>query len=211
MKKILLFGDSIRKGYDTYVAMAFEGVAEVYYPKDNCRFAAYLLRNLGDWKKELGCGSDVDLIHWNAGLWDTLELQDGLPLTDLSVYQSYLPRIHGIMQMLWPDAKQIFATSTAVIEDDTALYKRYNRQIQQYNAIAVEVALAHGFQINDLYALTENIPAEFHSDNTHFNTPEGAKLLAEQVVNTLEEAVDIRGAKLDFAECFREETDIVGI
>ena len=32
MKKIVLIGDSIRMGYDKYVKMALEGVAEVYYP-----------------------------------------------------------------------------------------------------------------------------------------------------------------------------------
>lgn len=40
MKKILILGDSIRQGYDKYVKMSFQDVAEVYYPGDNCRFAA---------------------------------------------------------------------------------------------------------------------------------------------------------------------------
>lgn len=43
MKKVFLLGDSIRKGYDKYVERAFEGKASVYYPEDNCRFAAYTL------------------------------------------------------------------------------------------------------------------------------------------------------------------------
>ena len=74
MKKIVLIGDSIRQGYDKYVKMAFEGVAEVYYPKENCRFASYILRNLIDWKESMKCGDDVDLVHWNAGVWDNLIL-----------------------------------------------------------------------------------------------------------------------------------------
>ena len=36
MKKILIIGDSIRKGYSKYVKVAFQDVAEVYYPDDNC-------------------------------------------------------------------------------------------------------------------------------------------------------------------------------
>lgn len=34
MKKVLLIGDSIRMGYDTYTKMTFEDVAEVYYPEE---------------------------------------------------------------------------------------------------------------------------------------------------------------------------------
>ena len=48
MKKIILIGDSIRQGYDKYVKMAFEGVAEVYYPTDNCRFTTYILRHISE-------------------------------------------------------------------------------------------------------------------------------------------------------------------
>lgn len=71
MKKVLLIGDSIRAGYDKYLKKALEDVAEVYYPSDNCRFAEYVLRHLHDWKQGLGL-DEVDLVHWNAGLWDTL-------------------------------------------------------------------------------------------------------------------------------------------
>ena len=44
MKKIVLIGDSIRMGYDKYVKEALDGVADVYYPGENCRFAQYTLR-----------------------------------------------------------------------------------------------------------------------------------------------------------------------
>ena len=49
MKKILLIGDSIRMGYDKYVKEALDGVAEVYYPKENCKMAVYVLRFLQEW------------------------------------------------------------------------------------------------------------------------------------------------------------------
>jgi hypothetical protein len=60
MKKIVLLGDSIRGGYDKYVKHAFCGIAEVYYPKENCRFASYILRHLPDWKRDFDCGDDVE-------------------------------------------------------------------------------------------------------------------------------------------------------
>ena len=72
MKKVVLLGDSIRMGYGSYVKKAFElaGTAQVFFPGENCRFSGYVLRNVGPWKAEMACGSDVDLVHWNAGLWD---------------------------------------------------------------------------------------------------------------------------------------------
>ena len=45
MERIFLLGDSVRMGYDRAVRDHFAGRAEVYYPRDNCRFAAYLLRH----------------------------------------------------------------------------------------------------------------------------------------------------------------------
>ena len=72
MKKIVLIGDSIRMGYDKYVKEALAGTAEVYYPDDNCRFANYVLRYLHEWKAEGKWPSDVDLVHWNAGLLTAL-------------------------------------------------------------------------------------------------------------------------------------------
>ena len=39
MKKVVLLGDSIRMNYCKYVKSKLEGIAEVYYPDDNCRFA----------------------------------------------------------------------------------------------------------------------------------------------------------------------------
>ena len=74
MKKVVLIGDSIRMGYDKYVKEALKNSAEVYYPGENCRFAEYVLRYAHEWKKAGAWGDDVDLVHWNAGLWDVLEL-----------------------------------------------------------------------------------------------------------------------------------------
>ena len=68
MKKVLLIGDSIRKGYDAYTKDKLAGVAEVVYPAENCRFAEYVLRYLPDWAEELHVGEELDVIHWNAGL-----------------------------------------------------------------------------------------------------------------------------------------------
>ena len=40
----------------------------MYYPTENCKFAAYILRFAHEWKSSGKWSSDVDLIHWNAEL-----------------------------------------------------------------------------------------------------------------------------------------------
>ena len=78
MKKVVLLGDSIRLwGYGTPVEEALKNEFEVWQPTENCRFTTYVIRNLHEWKKQTECGSDIDLIHWNVGLWDCLRQIDG--------------------------------------------------------------------------------------------------------------------------------------
>lgn len=211
MKKILLIGDSIRGGYDKYVKMAFDGEAEVYYPAENCRFAAYIVRYLYDWKSKLGCGDDVDLVHFNVGLWDDLILLDGKPLTSLPVYCEYLDRIFGMIKIFFPKAKVIFATSTPVQEELFTREKRYNRDTELYNAEAVKIAAAHGAEINDLYTLTANAPVEYHSDLTHFYTKEGTELITNQVISVIEKALDIKAKALDYEALFTKKEDFIGV
>ena len=211
MKKVVLLGDSIRQGYDKYVTLAFEGEVQVYSPVENGRFASYTLRQLSAWKKQMECGSDVDLVHWNAGLWDCLLLLDGLPQTPVEVYRDYLQRIHVVLKMLFPNAKQVFATSTRVQEHLFGAYKRRNCDIDAYNEAAVRTLMPLGVQIDDLNRVTAALPAECWSDSTHFNTRAGAQPLTEQVVACIEEALGVKGRSLDYDALFTKQTDIVGI
>ena len=103
-------------GYDKYVKESLESSAEVFYPEENCRFAEYILRYAHEWKKNGKWGDDVDLVHWNAGLWDALELFGDEPLTSLSYYGEAIARIDRRLRMLFPNAKLVFATSTCVKE-----------------------------------------------------------------------------------------------
>lgn len=212
MKKVILLGDSIRQGYEKYVKLAFEGRVNIYSPQDCCRFSSYLLRCLTQWKVEMDCGNDVDLVHWNAGLWDCLLMPDGERHTDIEVYGKYLQRIHAVLKRIFPEAKQVFATSTAVLEERyVGYYRRFNRDIEAYNAMAIKVLEPLGVQINDLYDLTKDIPEEYHSDMTHFNTKEGARLLADQVISCIEDNLDVQASPVDYDSLFAKQTDIVGL
>lgn len=212
MKKILILGDSIRMGYDKYVKMAFEDVALVHSPVTNCRFSSYLLRHLQEWVEETGYGDETDLVYWNAGLWDTLLLADGLPHIPLDVYEANVDRVCRQLRMFAPKAKIIFATSTPVQEElFTGRFKRSNQDTQRYNAAAAEIVKRHGGQVDDLYTLAENAPTSYHSDQTHYYTKEGKKLFTEHVVATMENALDIKGKALDFDIVCEETKNIIGM
>ena len=193
MKKVLLIGDSIRMGYDKYVAEQLAGKAEVVYPAENCRFAEYILRTLGDWREKLGIDT-LDAVHWNVGLWDTLRLTgDDGTLTRPEVYADYIARIQRRLMYYFPTAKYIFATSTPVWEEkfDPAKAVRYNRDIEQFNRIAVDVLADFPVEINDLYALMKDQPKSLYSDMTHFYTPEGTKILGDRVTQVLRTSMHI--------------------
>lgn len=188
MKKIVLIGDSIRKGYDKYVAECLKEQAVVYWPNENCRFAQYTLRCLHDWKKQGEWPDDVDLVHWNVGLWDTLTLYEDGTLTSPEYYREQLIRIDRRLKILFPNAKLIFATSTPVVEErflNPKVSIRYNKDIEYFNEIAVKELQARGTVINDLYALAKEVPISYFSDMTHLYTKEGVELLGNAVVDCI--------------------------
>ena len=187
MKNVLLLGDSIRygvppkiAGYGVYVKEKLADVVNVYAPDDNCRFAQYTLRYIHNWAKEVDAAS-IDVIHWNNGLWDVLRLDGDEPLTPIDMYVYMLERVHRMLRQLFPNAKIIFALSTAVLEKKARPdFFRYNADIEAYNAAARARMEALGVEINDLYEITKDLREEYHADWVHFND-KGSLILADAV------------------------------
>ena len=198
MKKVVLIGDSIRMGYDKYVKEALKNSAEVYYPGENCRFAEYVLRYAHEWKKAGAWGDDVDLVHWNAGLWDVLELFGDEPLTSLSYYEEAIARIDKRLRMLFPSAKFVFATSTSVDESrGRPTFTRHNSTIEKYNAAALRALSGTDTEINDLYTLTTSFPDEYHSDFVHFATPAATEKIGGRVLSVICKSLDISASEVN--------------
>ncbi|MEE0808468.1 MAG: SGNH/GDSL hydrolase family protein [Acutalibacteraceae bacterium] len=192
MKNVLLIGDSIRMGYDKAVKLTLDGIANVHFPKENCKFAAYVLRFLHEWKPNLPDGERVDVVHFNVGLWDNLRLFGEEPHTPIDIYSYYMERICIRIKKLFPDAKVIFATSTSVLSEKMNNdFKRYNEDVEQYNAVACEIAKKYGFTVNDLYALSLTLPEDAHSDAVHYYTTTGTEAFANQVLSYLAEALEL--------------------
>jgi len=191
MKKVLLLGDSIRIGYDKAVRKSLEGKANVYFPDDNCRFASYLLRYLNEYKGMIQNG-EVDVLHWNAGLWDCLRLFGEDVHTPIEIYTYYIERICVRIQKIYPNAKVIFAASTRVQSEKMSKdFMRYNEEIEKYNEAAIAVVKKYGFEVNDLYAVSAALPDEAHSDAVHYYTPIGTEAFTNKVLSCIVPALGI--------------------
>ena len=187
MKKIFLIGDSIRfgasgsPGYGVFVKEKLCGKAEVFAPNENCRFAQHTLRFLHEWAANVP-KDEVDIVHWNNGLWDALHLFGDDAFTDIDYYGKTLVRIYKRIRFLFPNARIIFALSTSVKEEwARADFIRYNHEIEEYNKKAIEVLSPLGVQINDLYSITKNFEDEKRSDWVHFSDA-GSEILADAVI-----------------------------
>ena len=201
-KKIVLIGDSIRMGYCKYVKDALADVADVYYPSENCKFAQYVLRFIHEWKQNGDFPTDADIVHWNAGLWDVLQLFGDEPMTTEEYYANVIPRIHDRIRMLFPTAKIVFATSTPV--DDEAYkgknFSRNNATIEKYNAIAKAKLADKDCEIHDLYSFMLTADPDCHSDAVHFNNEKGTAYIGGRVVTYLADKLGIDSDKILIAD-----------
>ena len=201
MKKVVLIGDSVRMGYDKYVKDALEGSAEVLYPQDNCRFAEYVLRYAHEWKDKGEWPDDVDLVHWNAGLWDVLELFGDEPLSSISYYEQAIKRIDKRLRMLFPKAKMVFATSTNVNEAmSSPKFTRHNSTIEEYNKVAIKALSSTDTVINDLYSLTKSFPNEYRSDWVHFYTPKATEIIGGRVLSIISDMLSISARDINIKD-----------
>ena len=199
MKNVLLIGDSIRVGYDKAVRRTLEGKANVIFPEENCRFASYVLRHFHEYFDGIK-GEDFDVVHWNTGLWDCLHLFVEDVQTPIDIYAYYIERACVRIKKLCPNAKIIFATSTSVqAEKMDKYFFRKNEEIEAYNKVAVEIVKKHGFEVNDLYAVSVTLPAEAHSDPVHYYTPMGTEAYTNQVLSCICKALEIEAPE------YREE------
>ena len=205
MKKIILIGDSIRMGYVKYVKEAFSETAEVYYPADNCRFATYIIRFVHEWKKKGEWPEDADLVHWNAGLWDVPEIMGDEPVTPIEHYAVQIARIDRRLRELFPKAKIVFATSTAVEEEKFGpVFKRRNATIEAFNAAAIKALEGTDTVIDDLYAVTASAPEGCHSDMTHYSTPAGIEHVGGAVIGLISRELGIEPKAVDMDTFYPE-------
>ena len=183
MKKITLLGDSIRQiGYGGMVRELLGEEFKVFQPKENCRYCKFTLKGvMRDWRPYI---EGSDLIHWNNGLWDTMDFGDGI-FSPIDEYVSNMLRIAEILQKCAP--KVIFATTTPVTKEYP--YSNVER-IRQYNAALVPELEKRDILINDLHSFVyPNMDTFIRKDDHIHLTEEGILACANQIKQVILEHV----------------------
>lgn len=177
MKKIILLGDSIRLSYGNRVRELLGSDYTVWQPEDNCRFAAYTLRMLFDYKAQL---EGADVIHFNCGLWDMCDLFGDGPFTPLEVYVEQMVRIAKILKTYAPVV--IFATTTP---PSPKMWGHDLDRVRAYNAAAMAALEPLGVLFDDLFTpVAEDIDRMISEDYLHAS-PYGVEILANRVADCI--------------------------
>lgn len=177
MKKIILLGDSIRLSYGNRVRELLGSDYTVWQPEDNCRFAAYTLRMLFDYKAQL---EGADVIHFNCGLWDMCDLFGDGPFTPLEVYVEQMVRIAKILKTYAPVV--IFATTTP---PSPRMWGHDLDRVRAYNAAAMAALEPLGVLFDDLFTpVAEDIDRMISEDFLHAS-PYGVEILANRVADCI--------------------------
>jgi len=188
MEKVVLLGDSIRMGYAPFVREGLAGIAEVFFPDDNCRFTQYILVNLEQWVRRAGDPRTVSVVHWNSGHWDVAHYYGGPSLNSPALYARMLKRICRLLRRFCPQATLIFALTTPMNPSGEAgAHPRSNAEIERYNEVARVTMEEQGVDVNDLYTPALGRPV-WYTDYCHF-TEEGYRALAGKVCEAVRRAL----------------------
>lgn len=191
--KVLLLGDSIRMFYQKEVISQLGEDYQVYGPDENCRFSLYMLNSIRFWMNQFPI---PDIIHFNAGLWDTAILykEDGC-FVGIDDYVKNMKRIYRELKKT--GAKIIFATTTPVSDDKISFCgpmppAHDNEKIIQYNNAVLQAYKNEDIIINDLFsAMYPKRKTLLRDDMIHPNE-EGAKLLGGLVANAIKSCGDYK-------------------
>lgn len=179
MKKVVLLGDSIRLlGYGTRINKYLPGV-EIWQPEDNCRFAKYLLRMLFEYKDHI---EGADVIHFNAGLWDTCTLfGDDIPFSSINEYVNTISRIADILKRYGKVV--VFSTITPIRLGQP---HNTNERIDQFNEAVTKTLKEKDVIINDLNTLIkEDINGYIREDDCIHLTDKAIEVAAKQVAEVI--------------------------
>lgn len=190
MKKVVLLGDSIRLiGYGTKLPEILGADYDVWQPEENCRFSNYTLRMVFEHQKFF---EDVDIIHWNNGLWDVADLFGDGNFNDINTYVYNMTRVAKVLQRY---AKKVIFSTTTPIWGYSVSYGQNtisgNQDIEAYNAAVVPVLQSMGIHINDLYSFISGKEETYirEDDRVHLSDA-GIDACANQIANVIRRVAD---------------------
>ncbi len=180
LPRVLLIGDSISIGYTVATRKALAGKANLHRPPANCGPTIRGLEGIDKW---LGDGR-WDVIHFNWGLHD-LRKSDGKHQVPIDDYEKNLGQL--VERLEKTGATLIWCNTTPVPEGCAP--PRTDEDAVAYNAVAKKIMEEKDIAIDDLYAFAlPKLEKIQRPANVHF-TPEGSKVLAEQVAESVVDAL----------------------
>ncbi|MEO6245984.1 MAG: SGNH/GDSL hydrolase family protein [Opitutaceae bacterium] len=195
LPNVLILGDSISVGYTMVVRKLLTGKANVFRPSINCQGTTFGVEKIDGWL----AGQKWAVIHFNWGLHDLKHVKvagksensnsptDPLQATVVQ-YSKNMERL--VDKMKTTGAKLVFATTTPVAPGTTNPLREPEAP-GKYNASAVKIMAAQGIKVNDLYgSILPHLSQLQLPNNVHF-TPEGSKVLAEQVAKAIETELEL--------------------
>jgi lysophospholipase L1-like esterase len=183
---VVLIGDSIRLFYEENVKSRLGDEYKIYSPKENCRFSSYVLNSLRFWLAEY---PTPDIIHFNAGLWDSAILykEDGC-FIGVTEYVENMKKILRVLKST--GAKIIFATTTPVSDEKENLAgpmppAHKNEDVIRYNKAVLEAFKDEDIYINDLFSLMYNEKEKYLSEDMIHPNEDGVNLLGNAVAQAI--------------------------
>lgn len=167
LPRILLIGDSICNGYQSFVKKELEGVAYTsFYATSKCVTDRSYIKELTYILDEY----DYSVIHFNNGLHSLG--------TDRAEWEAALRNVVQVLREKGKGATLIFATSTPLkVPEMTEKAKELNR-------IAERVMAEEKIPIDDLFALMDPQDRSLWSDTFHYHEA-GRKMQAKQVADCI--------------------------
>ncbi len=182
LPRVLLIGDSISVGYTLPVRELLADEANVHRALQNCGPTSRGVEHLDEW---LGDG-DWDVIHFNFGLHDLKIMDNGEHQVPIDEYEDNMEEI--VARLSQTGAELIWASTTPVPPSVDAP-PRDPEDVIRYNEVAEAIMREHSVAIDDLYEFAlPQLDAIQRPNNVHF-TPEGSKVLARQVAESIRAAL----------------------
>jgi hypothetical protein len=195
LPRVLLIGDSISIGYTLPVRELLKGKANVHRIPVNGGPTTRGLESLDEW---LGDGK-WDVIHFNWGLHDLKYVDEKGALVDASQGMQQVPleeyerNLRTLVERLQQTGARLVWRSTTPVPEGAV--GRAPGDAARYNAVAAKIMNEAGIPIDDHYAYCLPRLAQMQRPaNVHF-TPEGSRLLAQQVATAIEQALQALSEK----------------
>lgn len=189
-KNIFLIGDSIRQGYCATVADELADIAEVFYPKGNCKNTQNVITSIKTWVNMFDSPDRVDIVqfnceHWDIAHWNGYETS----LTSENEYAKNIKMIIYLLKQYFCNAKIVFATTTPMNPSGAVgINPRYNDEIDRYNKVAIDLAISENIIVSNLNEVAKNFGTACYTDYCHF-TKDTFELLGKEVATNLRQLI----------------------